>query len=186
MQSVMKQGITIMRMTGLLAAWALAVLGSLTVQPAHGRDLGYDPGADPFERYHEAIATAATENKLVLVIAGGDWCSWCHTLDRFLARNEDVQRSLEGTFVVLKVYVGDENYNEDFFEQLPPARGAPHFWIISPERHVLASQSTGMLERGRRGYDRHQFLGFIAQWNKRVQERVAARTERSHASEERS
>lgn len=171
-----------MRLTGLLAACALAVL---SITSASARDLGYDPQADPFDQYHAAIATAAAQDKLVLVIAGGDWCSWCHVLDRFLARNQDVQRSLEDTFVVMKVYVGDENYNEDFFAQLPAARGAPHFWIISPERHVLASQSTGMLEHGRRGYDRNEFLGFIAQWKKHVQERVAGRVERSDSSEER-
>ena len=38
------------------------------------------------------------------------------------------------TFVVMKVCVGDENYNELFFSQLPQARGAPHFWIIAPDR----------------------------------------------------
>ena len=65
-----------------------------------------------------------------------------------------MRRGLNDTFVVVKVYVGDENYNRDFFSQLPEARGAPHFWIISPQREVLASQSTGEFERDNRGYDR--------------------------------
>jgi hypothetical protein len=147
-----------------------ATFGALSV---HAADLGYDPRADPFEQYHEAIATADAQGKLVLVIAGGDWCRWCHVLNRFIERNGDVRAHLEDAFVVMKVYVGDENYNEDFFAQLPRAYGAPHFWVVSPERVVLASQSTGALERGKHGYDRGEFLGFIAHWKQHALHRHA-------------
>jgi len=126
--------------------------------------LGYDPKADPFEQYHEAIALADAENKLVLVIAGGDWCRWCHVLDRFVANDVDVEARLHDAFVVMKVYVGFDNYNDMFFSQLPEARGAPHFWIISPSKQVLSSQSTGGLEAGKSGYDKQAFLQFIDHW----------------------
>ena len=145
----------------MFAAVLMLLLGS-TVQAA---TLGYDPEADPFEQYRAAIATAEAQNKLVLVIAGGDWCHWCHVLNRFVATNEDVEANLKDTFVVMKVYVGPDNYNELFFSQLPQAYGAPHFWIISPEREVLASQSTAKLEQGKR-YDKASFLAFIEQWRK--------------------
>lgn len=131
---------------------------------AEAAKLGYDPAADAFGQYHEAIATAEAQGKLVLIIAGGDWCRWCYVLDRFLSRNDEVRAQLEDAFIVMKVYVGDENYNEDFFAQLPRAYGAPHFWIVSPDRVVLASQSTGALERGRNGYDKAAFLDFIQRW----------------------
>lgn len=159
----------------LLLAAAIVALAAFGAQAAgtgaafgagsRAENLGYDPKADPFEQYHEAIAQAQAQNKRVLVIAGGDWCTWCHVLQRFVLENVDVRRSLDEAFVVVKVYVGDENYNEDFFSQLPTARGAPHFWIISPEQHVLASQSTGVFERGgRKGYDKREFLDFIERW----------------------
>lgn len=142
-------------------------------------DLGYDPKADPFEQYHEAIAQAQREHKLVLVIAGGDWCRWCHVLERFVANDAEVEARLHEAFVVMKVYVGFDNYNEFFFAQLPPAKGAPHFWIISPEKQVLASRSTGGFEAGKKGYDRAAFLQFIAEWRTDANEgrarRVAAR-----------
>ena len=148
----------------LMAACLLAAFAARSDEA----NLGYDPQADPFEQYHDAIASAQSENKLVLVIAGGDWCSWCYTLDAFFGRDDDVRRQLLDAFVVMKVYVGDENYNRDFFSQLPEARGAPHFWIISPDRRVLASQSTGEFERDRKGYDREQFLAFIERWKTRA------------------
>jgi Thioredoxin-like len=146
---------------GRFLAAAAFLAAMISVQDVSAANLGYDPKADPFEDYQNAIAAAAAEDKLVLVIAGGDWCRWCHVLNRFVARHPDVQQGLEETFVVVKVYVGDENYNTDFFEQLPRALGAPHFWIIAPDRNVLASQSTGALEHGERGYDKDKFLDFI-------------------------
>ena len=156
----------------MLKRIALALTATLLATAslnASARDtrLGYDPGADPFVQYHAAIEQAKAEQKLVLVIAGGDWCSWCHALNRFVTANSDVDAALHDTFVVMKVYVGDENYNDFFFSQLPQARGAPHFWIISPDRNVLASQSTRSFERGKRGYDKQEFLHFVNDWKTR-------------------
>jgi hypothetical protein len=151
----------------MIANLMLLVISSAAVAGGQVERLGYNPSADPFEQYHAAIAQANAEHKLVLVIAGGDWCSWCHKLNRFVTANIDVDAALHDTFVVMKVYVGDENFNEFFFSQLPEARGAPHFWVISPDRSVLASQSTEPFEHGKRGYDKKQFLQFVSDWKHR-------------------
>jgi hypothetical protein len=151
-----------MKRTYVLAALALLAITAT----ARAADLGYDPEADPFEQYHAAIAEAAASDRLVLIVAGGDWCRWCHVLNRFVTSNEDVERRLNETFVVMKVYVGPGNYNELFFSQLPEAYGAPHFWVVSPDREVLASQSTARLERGKSTYDKASFLAFIDSWSK--------------------
>jgi thioredoxin-related protein len=165
-----------MRMKTLaMAALAMALLCSAPSRAASM--LGYEPEADPFDQYHEAVARAQAENKLVLVIAGGDWCSWCHRLNKFMKANADVSKSMDATFVVVKVYVGEENLNEFFFSQLPEARGAPHFWVISPEKHVLSSQSTAKFEH-KKGYDKAEFLGFVDQWKKHA----AATLVQRHAS----
>jgi len=145
--------------TTLMGAFAAPALSA-------NKNLGYDPKADPFEQYHNAVAQAQAQNKLVLIIAGGDWCRWCYALNKFVTRNEDVEAALNDTFVVMKVYVGDENYNEFFFSQLPEARGAPYFWIVSPDRNVLSAQSTGAFEKGKSGYDKREFLEFIDHWKK--------------------
>lgn len=155
-----------MRTTMMAAVLVLAMFAA----SAQAADLGYDPKADPFEQYQRAIAQAEADGKLVLIVAGGDWCRWCHVLDRFVAKHEDVERQLNDTFVVMKVYVGPGNYNELFFSQLPEAYGAPHFWIVSPEREVLASQSTAKLEQGKSSYDKASFLAFIDTWRKKIAE----------------
>jgi len=152
------------------SAWLTLVMciASLVCTSALASTSGYDPGADPFDQYQSAINQAQREGKLVLVIAGGDWCGWCKALSTFISSNADIDAELHNAFVVMKVYVGTDNYNADFFEQLPAARGAPHFWIISPERQVLSSESTAQFERGRKGYDRQEFLDFIARWKRQA------------------
>lgn len=161
-------------------AASLALLATLLcAQASAATKLGYEPQADPFEAYHAAIEQAERENKYLLIIAGGDWCHWCHVLDRFVARDAEVDEKLHDTFVVMKVYVGFDNYNDDFFSQLPPAKGAPHFWIVSPEKEVLASQSTGGFEagKGKSEYDKQAFLTFIDTWKAHSAVFAAARQE---------
>lgn len=157
--------------------WLATLLIALAA-PAYGgaSQLGYDPNADAFEQYHAAIEEARASNRLVLIIAGGDWCLWCHRLHRFLETNTDVHSQLAKQFVVMKVYLGEENSNSFFFEQLPRAYGAPHFWVVAPDRTVLSSQSTAPFESGKRGYDKTRFLTWLQQWDHvRLAGRVAAR-----------
>jgi thiol:disulfide interchange protein len=162
------EGITIMLTTSWKALVGVIAIASATVSQA--ADKSYDPEADVFEQYQNAIAQAQAQNKLVLVVAGGEWCHWCNVLNKFVTRNDEVEAALNDTFVVVKAYVGEKNFNELFFSQLPQAKGVPHFWVISPARDVLASQSTKPFElaqKKRLGYNKDAFLQFIAQWKQR-------------------
>lgn len=143
-----------------LAVLALGVCASARAQ----HDLGYDPAADPFALLETARARAAESDRLVLIIAGGEWCIWCHYLDAFLSEHPDIDKALENTFVVVKAYLGDENYNEAFFATLPEAAGYPHFWIVDPEGDVLDSQNTLPLEDGDKSYDEREFMAFVDRW----------------------
>ena len=87
---------------GLAAAFAGA-------QPK--KDIGYDPRADASAQLQSAVARAAAEHKLVLLISGGDWCVWCHYLAAFLEREPAIDMALHDVFIVQKVYVGTENMN---------------------------------------------------------------------------
>jgi len=134
---------------------------------ARAGDIGYDPTANPFDALSAAEQRADAEDKLVLLIAGGDWCIWCHYLYEFLEKNDDLDGALHDVFVVAKVYVGNENRNEQFFAKLPKADGAPHFWVLSDRGELLKSQPTVVLEDGEKSYDKEAFMGFIDQWRQR-------------------
>lgn len=143
----------------LVVGVALAVLALWRWQPdGHA---AYSPTADPSVLLEAALREARAGNKKVLVIAGGDWCRWCLILDRFVAANPDVRSALEGSFVVVKVYVGEKNRNIAFFAKLPKAQGYPHFWVLNHDGKVAASVNTGLLEKGPDSYDKERFLQFI-------------------------
>jgi hypothetical protein len=57
--------------------------------------------------------------------------------------------------------------NTEFFAGLPKAAGAPHFWVLSRDGEVLASQDTLPLEDGAKSYDRAKFSAFIDEWRAR-------------------
>ena len=147
----------------MLVAAAL-MLGALVACGEPKQDIGYDPHANAFEQLDAAVAKAGAEDKLLLLISGGDWCKWCHYLAAFLDRETALDAALHEVFVVQKVYVGDENMNKEFFARLPKAAGAPHFWILSQKGELLVSQDTLPLEDGDKSYDRAKFAAFIDRW----------------------
>ena len=101
-------------------------------------------------------------------MAGGDWCKWCHVLNGFIHANADLKAQLQATFVVLKVYIGADNFNEKFFARLPPTDSAPHFWVMSATGEVLASQRTDEFEGAADSYEKQKLLAFIDNWHSRL------------------
>jgi len=150
----------------ILAVAALALGGAVAAAPPK-KDIGYDSGANPFVQLDTAVAKATAEDKLLLLISGGDWCKWCHYLAEFLERETSLDAALHEVFVVQKIYVGDENMNKEFFARLPKAAGAPHFWVLSRTGELLASQDTLPLEDGDKSYDPTKFSAFVEQWRHR-------------------
>lgn len=122
---------------------------------------GYDPEADPVQALEHALREAQTSGKKVLVIAGGDWCSWCHALESLVAKNADIKNALDQNFVTIKVYFGEKNQNTAFFSKLPPANVYPYFWAISKEGDVIKSVDPSSLEDGSNSYNKAKFLQFI-------------------------
>src|SRR5262245_20053151 len=70
---------------------------------------GYDAKADPQIALDRALVEARASNKKVLVVAGGDWCSWCHYLESFIAKNKDVDDAIHHSFITVKAYYGQDN-----------------------------------------------------------------------------
>ena len=106
---------------------ALLLVALLVASCSKPSALGHDARANPLALLDAAKTRAGAEGKLVLLISGGDWCSWCHSLSRFLSDNRHVSGLLEQTFVLTKVYIGQDNTNSEFFASLLVAEGTPHF-----------------------------------------------------------
>jgi len=132
------------------------------VLPGYSR--GYDPARDPFADGEAALVLARDSNRKVLIEVGGEWCSWCHVLDRFLREHPAVRSRLHATFVVLKVNVDETNANAEFLSAFPRVLGYPHMYITDSEGTILFSQDTArFLQDGR--YSEQRLQTFIDYWS---------------------
>ena len=116
----MRRSLWIIGLAGLVLWGAQAETSHAQELPAYS--LGYDPARDPFADGREALRLARETGRMVLIEVGGDWCSWCHVLDRFLNQHAAISTTLHQRFVVLKVNVDDSNDNAGFLSAFPPGR----------------------------------------------------------------
>ncbi len=130
--------------------------------PTYSTD--YDPARDPFSDGREALQLARETGRRVLIEVGGDWCSWCHAVDRFLNRHPAISKKLHERFVVLKVNVDENNDNAEFLDAFPPAMGYPHMYVTANDGSILHSQDTAdFLNNGK--YSEQRILDFLNRWS---------------------
>jgi len=123
----------------------------------------FDPSRDAAADISRATSLANAQGKRVLVDVGGEWCAWCHVLDRFVAANADVRAFVGAHFIWVKVNFSPENRNEAVLSRWPPINGYPHLFVLDGSGRLLHSQDTGELEAGN-GYDKARFRAFLERW----------------------
>jgi thiol:disulfide interchange protein len=142
---------------------ALALLTLAATARAAGLPDQFDPARDAAADVAQAVATASAEGKRVIVDVGGEWCSWCHILDRLIAGNADVNALVARNYVWVKVNFSKENRNEALLSRWPKIKGYPHLFVLDGNGELLHSQDTSVLEAGR-GYDRARVVDFLNRW----------------------
>lgn len=146
-----------------LRAGLLMVLVSATTLHASPGTLGYDPERDPTTDLRAAVEEAQTRGSRILVVVGGEWCSWCHILDRFVKGNEEIHRLWARHFVTLKVHYDPGTPNEDFLGRYPKVDGYPHIFVLDEDGAFLHSQGTAVLEAGE-SYSPERMRDFLNRW----------------------
>jgi thioredoxin-related protein len=134
-------------------------LGTMYVNTTY--DHRRDAGAD----LREAMARARNSNRNILLEVGGDWCSWCLVLDRFIDSHPAVRAELARSFVIVKVNFEEERPNRAFLSAFPTVSGYPAFIVLDPAGKFLAMQDTGELERNR-SYDKVRVTTFARRWRR--------------------
>ena len=114
-----------------------------------------------------ALKKAKKEQKNILLIAGGNWCKWCGTMENFLEANPKLQKAFYTKFEVLRVYYGKgmNQTAKTLLKQYPKPKGTPHFYVLDKEAKLLHSLNTGTLERGY-SYNKTKFEAFIEKYSK--------------------
>jgi len=151
-----------MQFPGFMCLCILAVqVSAAQLLPAYSQ--GYDPRRDPFADGRAALQLAKDTRRKVLIEVGGDWCSWCYILDRFLDEHPSLSAQLHNTFVFLKVSVDETNDNAEFLSAFPKPLGYPHMYITDNEGAILHSQDTAeFLHKGK--YSAQHFQLFLNRW----------------------
>ena len=125
--------------------------------------LVYDASRNPNADGRAALKLAKETNRKVLIEVGGDWCSWCFVLDRFIKDHPKVASRLHQTFVVLKVNISDENDNIEFMAAFPPTKGYPHMYVTDSDGNILSSQDTADFRENKK-YSEARFMAFFDRW----------------------
>lgn len=120
------------------------------------RDLGRDAQA--------AFALARSSQRRVLIEVGGDWCHWCHVLERVLQREPALAAQLHQAFVVLKVAVDEDHDGAAALSRFPAADGYPYLYVVDSHGALLHAQdATGFVEAG--DYSAPRIGAFVSQWS---------------------
>lgn len=134
--------------------------------------VSYDPNRNALQDGRDAVKLAKATNRRILIEVGGDWCKWCHILDRFLNNNTEIKKQLHQTFVLLKVNVSDENDNYDFLKVFPRVVGYPHIFVTENNGKFLKSVDIGYFyENGQ--YSVKRFKEFFKRWSLQSQKQIA-------------
>ena len=150
----------------LILATVLVLLAAIlpaVEQGKNGPDI-YDPGADMKAQISAAVKTAASENKNILLMFGGNWCPWCHRLHALFAADRQIKKTLAERYIVLLVDVGEkpgEPLNRDLvdFYRIKDF-GYPALAVLDKGGQLICTQSTGVLEKDK-GHDPIKVLAFL-------------------------
>ena len=135
---------------------------SLLDLPSYSK--AYDDKRDPFKDANAALELAKKTNRQVLIEIGGNWCTWCHKMDVFLANSPDVYQALHSQYVLLKINVSDSNDNAAFMKSMPPVLGYPHMYVANVQGKIILSKDTAEL-LDQDNYSSQHWLDFLTKWS---------------------
>jgi len=123
----------------------------------------YDPQRDPDKDLAIVSAEAKRSKRNIFVVVGGEWCSWCHTMDTFFREHPELMTLRDKNYVSMKVSMSQENPNQRFLSRYPHIHGYPHIFIFDADTNLIKSQPTNELEDGD-GYNTERFRKLLDQF----------------------
>jgi len=116
--------------------------------PQNGLPDGYDPRRDPEKDLDAARGEAKKAGKNIFVEVGGEWCTWCHILDRFFHEHPNLEALRNKNYVPMKVSIEPGESQPRVFLSLPL-----HSWVSAylhfGRRGEIDSLTTNQRARGR-------------------------------------
>ena len=127
----------------------------------------YNPLADAEKDIATAVKKAKNENKYVLLMGGGNWCSWCIEFARFCKADPKIDSVINAAFITYHLNFSKENENKKIFAKYGYAQrfGFPVFLILNEKGERIHTQNSEYLEDGKKSYDRRKVQAFFEMWS---------------------
>ncbi len=139
-----------------VGAWGQNATGYVPVRT-------YDPSRNAAQDVLAAEQEGQRSGRNVLVDVGGNWCVWCHIMDRFFQSHADLAELRDKYYVTVFVNFSPENRNREFLSRFPRIPGFPHLFVLDSGGKLLRSQFTGALEQGN-SYSVEKMREFLLKW----------------------
>jgi thiol:disulfide interchange protein len=124
----------------------------------------YPANADAKKEIDEALKSAGTNHRRVLLVFGANWCYDCHVLDRAL-HDGAAGKIVSKSFVLVHVDIGEVNKNLDLAKQykIPLEKGVPAVAILGSDGKLLYNSGDGEFEAARRMMKK-DLVAFLNRW----------------------
>lgn len=110
---------------------------------------------------------ARNSHKYVLIMAGGNWCSWCTEFARFIKADQQIDSVINAAFIVYHLNFSKENENSKIFARFsfPQSFGFPAFIILDENGNRIHTQNSEYLEDGKKSYNKNKVKDFLEMWS---------------------
>lgn len=123
----------------------------------------YDPKRDAAADIQAAIKEAQRTRKRILLEVGGQWCSWCHTLDKFFDTHPELTEFRDKNFVTVKINFSEDNENKEVLARYGTIPSYPYIFVLESDGKLLLAKDTSDLESGK-SYDLEKLTTFLKNW----------------------
>jgi thioredoxin-related protein len=129
----------------------------------------YTPGDDAAKGIKAAVKKAKSENKYVLIHAGGNWCTWCYEFVKICKADPKIDSVLNSSFVIYYLNTDKDDKNEKIFAKYGYAQrfGFPVFIILDQKGNRIHTQNSAYFENDKKSYDKTKVLDFLEHWSPR-------------------
>ena len=127
----------------------------------------YNPAADAEKDIAAAVKQAKAEHKYILVMGGGNWCSWCVEFARFTKADPQIDSVINSAFIWYHLNFSKENKNKKVLASYgyPQRFGFPVFIILNENGERIHTQNSEYLEDGKKSYDKNKVKDFLEMWS---------------------
>ncbi|MBC7935693.1 MAG: thioredoxin family protein [Rhizobacter sp.] len=129
----------------------------------------YDPAADTEKDIAYMVMVAKSQNKHVLIQAGGNWCVWCLRFEDFVTKDSAINAIIKKNYIVYHLNWSKENENKKTFAKYGFAQrfGFPVFLILNGKGERIHTQNGEYLEDGK-SYSTARVKAFLEMWTARA------------------